>query len=226
MLREQAPRLEQALALGRRFSVEHFEASFSRHPLLQHLAQRLVWCAYDGDARVATFGVTPDEYLDLDDRPLTLDSRFSIGLLHPIEATEDELRRWGDRLADHRVVQPFAQLARPIHRLTDAERASSTLTRFAGRVVPTGKVLGLDRRGWRRGASEQGGRVYAWQKELGEHLVVLPLDPGIYLGAPLDEPRQTLGAVVVTSEGSTRASADLSELQASELLADLEDLTS
>ncbi|MCU0671307.1 MAG: DUF4132 domain-containing protein, partial [Myxococcota bacterium] len=38
VLREQAPRLEQALAQGRRFSVEHFEASFSRHPLLQHLA--------------------------------------------------------------------------------------------------------------------------------------------------------------------------------------------
>lgn len=226
VLREQAPRLEQALALGRRFSVEHFEASFSRHPLLQHLAQRLVWCAYDGDTRVATFGVTPDEYLDLDDRPLTFDARLSIGLLHPIEATEDELRRWGDRLADHRVVQPFAQLARPIHRLTDTERTSSTLTRFAGRVVPTGKVLGLDRRGWRRDASEQGGRVYAWQKELGDLVVVLPLDPGIYLGAPLDEPRQTLGPVSLTNEDTPRIWGDLSALHTSELLADLEDLTS
>jgi hypothetical protein len=225
VLREQAPRLEQALAQGRRFSVEHFEASFSRHPLLQHLAQRLVWCAYDGDTRVVTFGVTPDEYLDLDDRPLTLDPRFSIGLLHPIEASDDELRRWGDRLADHCVVQPFAQLARPLHRLTDTERAAPTLMRFAGRVVPTGKVLGLDRRGWRRDASEQGGRVYAWQKELGDLVVVLPLEPGVYLGAPLDEPRQTLGPVAVTSEGTTRPWADLSALQASEVLADLEDLT-
>jgi hypothetical protein len=226
VLREQAPRLEQALALGRRFSVEHFEASFARHPLLQHLAQRLVWCAYEGDTRVATFGVTPDEYLDLDDHPLTLDARLSIGLLHPIEATEDELRRWGDRLADHRVVQPFPQLARPLHRLTDTERGSPTLTRFSGRVVPTGKVLGLDRRGWRRDASEQGGRVYAWQKELGDLVVVLPLDPGIYLGAPLDEPNQTLGPVSLTSEDIPRNWSDLSPLQASELLADLEDLTS
>lgn len=226
VLREQAPRLEQALAQGRRFSVEHFEASFSRHPLLQHLAQRLVWCAYDGDTRVATFGVTPDEYLDLDDRPLTFDARFSIGLLHPIEADDDELRRWGDRLADHRVVQPFAQLARPLHRLTDTERASPTLARFAGRVVPTGKVLGLDRRGWRRDASEQGGRVYAWQKELGDLVAVLPLDPGIYLGAPLDEPRQTLGPVSLTNEDTPKNWSDLSPLQASELFADLEDLTS
>ncbi|MBX3248372.1 MAG: DUF4132 domain-containing protein [Myxococcales bacterium] len=230
-LREQAPRLEQALALGRRFSVEHFEASFARHPLLQHLAQRLVWCAYDGDTRVATFGVTPDEYLDLDDRPYTPNPRFSIGLLHPIEATEDEVRRWGDRLADYRVVQPFPQLARSIHRLTDTERASLTLMRFAGRVVPTGKILGLDRRGWRRDASEQGGRVYAWQKDLGELVVVLPLDPGVYLGAPLDEPQQTLGPVRLTNESLTNEDApevwgDLSPVQVSELLADLEDLSS
>ena len=224
VLREQAPRLERTLAQGRRFSSDHFEASFSRHPLLQHLAQRLVWCAYDGDSRVTTFGVTPDEYLDLDDRPITLEPRFTIGLLHPIEASDDELRCWGDRLTDHRIVQPFAQLSRPVHRLTEGERASSTLARFQGRVVPTGKVLGLDRRGWRRDASEQGGRVYFWQKELGELVATLPLDPGIYLGAPLDEPEQTLGPVALMQGESAVAWSDLSPLQASELVADLGEL--
>ncbi len=213
VLREQSPRLERALADGRRFSVEHFESSFSRHPLLQHLAQRLVWCAYDGDTRVATFGVTPDEYLELDDRPLTLDARLSIGLLHPLETTADELQRWGDRLADHRVVQPFPQLSRPHHRLTDEERASPRLTRFAGREVPTGKILGLDRRGWRRDASEQGGRVYASQKELGDDLIaVLPLDPGVYLGAPLEDPSQRLGPLALRSESASHRWADLSPL--------------
>jgi hypothetical protein len=69
--------------------------------------------------------------------------------------------------------------------------------------------------------------VYAWQKELGDDLlVVLPLDPGIYLGAPLDEPNQTLGPVSLTSEDTPRNWSDWSPLQASELLADLEDLTS
>ncbi len=55
--------------------------------------------------------------------------------------------------------------------------------------------------------------------------MVLPLDPGVYLGSPLDEPRQTLGPVSLTNEDIPKFWGDLSHLQASELLADLDDLT-
>ncbi|MCA9612622.1 MAG: DUF4132 domain-containing protein [Myxococcales bacterium] len=225
VLREQAPRFEQMLVEGRRVSTEHFEASFSRHPLLQHLAQRLVWVAFDGETRVTSFAVTLDEYLDAEDRPITLAPKWQIALLHPIDADANELSAWGDRLSDYRIVQPFPQLSRSVFRLQKDERDATALTRFAGRVVPTGKVLGLDRLGWVRDASEQGGRVWAWQKSFGRHVVTLPLDPGVYLGSPMDDPEQTLGPLGLSRGDEALTFGTLTALQSSELLRDLEELT-
>ncbi|MCB9600444.1 MAG: DUF4132 domain-containing protein [Sandaracinus sp.] len=225
VLREQAPRFEQMLSEGRRVSTEHFEASFSRHPLLQHLAHRLVWVAFEGETRVTTFAVTLDEYLDLEDRPIELTPAWQIGLLHPIDASPDELSRWGDRLSDYRIVQPFPQLARSVFRLHDDEREATALSRFAGRVVPTGKVLGLDRLGWMRDAGEQGGRVWAWRRSFGRVVATLPLDPGVYLGAPMDDPEQTLGPLGLSRGDDAVAFESLTPLQTSELLRDLEELT-
>ena len=43
----------------------------------------------------------------------------------------------------------------------------------------------------------QGGRVHAWQKVTRIATALLTLEPGIYLGAPQDDPRQTLGPILV-----------------------------
>ena len=52
--------------------------------------------------------------------------------------------------------QPFPQLGREVCTLAPAGRV---LTRFRGRVAPTGRVPGLERRGWRPGdAGADGGR--------------------------------------------------------------------
>ena len=58
---------------------------------------------------------------------------------------------WGEVLEDYELLQPFPQLARPVHHLTDAERMARRLRRHEGAVVPVGRMLGLTNQGWERG---------------------------------------------------------------------------
>jgi hypothetical protein len=81
---------------------------------------------------------------------------------------------------DYELLQPFDQLGRSVHSLTDEERASDNLTRFLGIDVPVGKVFSLERRGWQRGRPQDAG-VQQWiSRPLpGGGSVTVSLDPGI-----------------------------------------------
>ena len=57
------------------------------------------------------------------------------------------------------LLQPFVQLGRDTHRLSEVERAGSPSARWLHHKVPTGKVMGLTSRGWQRGAAQDGGWV-------------------------------------------------------------------
>jgi hypothetical protein len=93
-------------------------------------------------------------------------------------------------------------------------------------------VLALDRLGWVRTDPIQGGRVHAWQKVTRAATALLTLEPGIYLGAPQDDPRQTLGPILVLAprdeDGETIlepvAIGSLDHVFFSELVRDLETL--
>lgn len=102
--------------------------------------------------------------------------------------------------------------------------------------MPTGKVLGLERRGWQRGVPQDAG-VERWiSKRLGdEQYLVIALDTGIAVGVVDMFPDQTLETVWLGSEPGNhyhwgRRSyplrfGDLDPVTVSELIADLTELT-
>lgn len=79
--------------------------------------------------------------------------------MHRLDLDDAAAGAWGQIFADYEVLQPFAQLSREVARLTDAEKAAAKIERAVGLEVPTGKVLGLDTRGWRRGPPQDAGVV-------------------------------------------------------------------
>jgi hypothetical protein len=129
-------------------------------------------------------------------------------------------------------LQPFPQLAREVHALTDDERDSPTLARYQGLAVPAVKVLALQRRGWVRGQTHDGG-VQGWVYRVvaGGRAVVVALEPGLYPGSAAASPDQTIGEIWLGSHpsGAWQRTGDLrfgelDTVTASELLRDLREL--
>ncbi|GAA2450400.1 hypothetical protein GCM10010191_80390 [Actinomadura vinacea] len=224
---DQIQRLETAMVTGRRWTPEEFQAYFAGHPLIWHIARRLVWLA---DGR--SFRIAEDRtFADVEDAAFTPSPSAEIGIAHPLHLGE-ELAAWSEVFADYEITQPFPQLGRAVHALTDAERGAGRLARFEGVTVPTGKVLGLTRHGWERGAPQDGGVEHGISLRVAEkRYIVIDLNPGIAVGAIDIFPEQELREVVIATSsyayGSTvgRTFGELDPVTASEVLAVLTDLT-
>ncbi|MFC5286295.1 DUF4132 domain-containing protein [Actinokineospora guangxiensis] len=230
---DQIRRLEQAMVTLRRWSAEEFSELFVAHPLLWHVVRRLVWAAYTEDGAVG-FRVAEDRSLaDSDDETFTLPEGAVIGVAHPLHLGES-LAAWAEVFADYEILQPFPQLGRPMHALTDDERAATDLKRFENGKASTGRVLTLVRRGWERGTPQDAG-VEPWiLKPLADgRVVVVDLDPGIAVGDVMALPDQEVRAVYIDSSGqgyywganrSAHTFASLDPVVESELIADLNEV--
>ena len=231
---DQIRRLERAMVTGRRWTAAEHRALFIEHPLVRHLARRLVWATFDDDDQpTGFFRIAEDQTLaGPTDAELTLADDAVVGVAHPIHLGET-LGVWSDVFADYEVLQPFPQLGREVLPLTAAERRSRVLRRFTGLKVPTGKVLGLAHRGWVRGAPQDNGASFVTCKLLpGGHAVVVDLAPGIIAGETMMFPEQTIGGVwlndgpaVYDNPKGNLAFDSLDAITASEMLRDLESLS-
>ena len=224
-------RLELAMCSERRWAEDVFRPFLLEHPLLVHLVRRLVWGAYDpkSGALRASFRVAEDSsFADEKDAPFSLPDGSSIGIVHRLALDDRTAAAWGQVLSDYELIQPFEQLARSIIRPDDAEAKATALTRVKGLKVPTGKVLGLDANGWRRGPPQDAGVVCWYEKPIADGLIVsMDLDPGIFTGMVSESPEQTLGEVTLTKDGYQKSGATFGELGAivfSELARDLDSL--
>jgi hypothetical protein len=195
---DQVRRLEQAMVTQRRWTGAAFRQFFTGHPLLRHLVRRLVWVRFDGDGRPGGgLRLAEDGSLaGVTDETVTLGDAEQVGIAHPLHLGDD-LAAWSEVFADYEILQPFPQLGRGVEPLTP-ERAAG----LVGRKAPSTALLGLERRGWRRGSPQDAG-VQGWfERDVpgGQHLV-LAIDPGIAVGAIDVLGDQTVEAIFVAPAG-------------------------
>ncbi|HLL54199.1 MAG TPA: DUF4132 domain-containing protein, partial [Myxococcaceae bacterium] len=179
-------RMELGMCGRRRWDAETFRLFFVQHPLLVHIVRRLVWGVYGEDGKMkATFRVAEDRtFSDAEDDTFTLPDDARVGLPHAMELDETVAGAWGQLLADYELLQPFPQLGRPVYTLKPEEAGAMSLARVKGVKVPTGKVLGLEARGWCCGSPQDAGIVCWMEKRLGDdRMMTLGLDPGLYTGS-------------------------------------------
>ncbi|WP_051778394.1 DUF4132 domain-containing protein [Kitasatospora phosalacinea] len=228
---DQTVRLEAAMVAERTWTTDEFTDLLVAHPLLGHLVRRLVWTADHTAFRVAE----DRTFADVHDQSFALPRDATVRLVHPLRLAPAELAAWAELFADYEIVQPFPQLGRPVAALTAEEAAGHRLHRFEKHTVPTSRILGLTKRGWRRGEPQDAGLEWWFHKPLpnGRHLVV-EIRPGIAVGLPNEYDEQALEAVWLddalgrywpNSRDYRQRLGDLGPVAVSELLADLQELT-
>lgn len=226
----QVMRLEASMIERRRWSAADFQLFFVEHPLMRHLAARVIWGLYDAQGTLTgALRIAEDWTLaDADDALLTLPDDATVGIAHVLEMPPALLSAFGQILADYEMLQPFKQLSRETYALTDAERASAKIVRFADKVVATGSVMGLVNRGWERGQAQDAGWVGWFSKAVGDGLEVqLELDPGTIVGDLSYEPKQRIPQIVLRKRGTWNTEGlvpfgQLPAIIASEVLRDAE----
>ncbi|MFI5938529.1 DUF4132 domain-containing protein [Actinoplanes sp. NPDC051494] len=229
-------RLERAMVTGRRWTGAEFRQLFVEHPLVWHIVRRIVWGTYDGSGTLTgAIRVAEDRsFSTVEDDATTLADDASVGVAHPLQLA-DALPDWVEVFADYEILQPFPQLSRQTFALTAEEAAGSRLTRFEGITVPTGKVIGLERRGWRREQPQDAGIQGRIELDVdAKRQVVIDLDPGIAVGAMDIFPEQKLDMIFLWDGTGSRwgarneGHAPLTGLDAvlvSEVIRDLTEIT-
>ncbi|MBA2541358.1 MAG: DUF4132 domain-containing protein, partial [Deltaproteobacteria bacterium] len=206
--RSQTARLEQMMADGHRMPYAHFSEIYLMHSLIRNLARSLVWGAYRDGVLERAFAIAADGPVDLAGAPIELAIEAKYGVVHPVELTAEARAAWTKRFPG----QPVAQLSRDVFSADNAAVVSLVLAGWIGKLVRTAGLLELQRRGWRRGESPQGGRYYTIERAGVGWSAELAFAPGIYLGNPTEEPTQTLEGVAFFAEPTVPA-AVLSEIQ-------------
>ena len=215
----QIARLERALITQRAWTIDAFCTYIVGHPLLMHLARRLVW-SVDG----AAFRVAEDRsFADLDDAAFTLPSGAAsrLRLAHPAHLSENDRLRWSERFSDYRIVQPFPQLGRPVLALDPGDREGTQLASLEGTRVPWHRVAKLLRQGFRDASADSVLHSLSQRLPFGPTLS-LSLNPGLSRADISHSGEQTLASVRV--HGIARL-GDLDAVAQSELLLTLAPLT-
>ena len=151
----QRARLERALSSGRDFARAQVGALHAR-AYLAPLVAALVWAARAPSGALGPAFVLGEDgrLLDVDGDEVILAPDARVVVAHPIELGPERLAAWGERLADDELVQPFAQLARPVvaggPREGDTIEAPASDPRDA-RVL----TAALAARGWTRGEPDE-----------------------------------------------------------------------
>ncbi len=164
----QKARLESVLMNDRKWSVEGWEKLFVKNAVMHGFAIGLIWGLYDESGKLTeTFRYTEEgSFNTADDDELTLPENGRIGLVHPLELTEEQIAQWTEQLEDYEIAQPFCQLARKVYRMTDDERRASAVMRFSGIGLNSLSLIGkLTKIGWYKGQAEDAGFFYYFYRE-------------------------------------------------------------
>jgi uncharacterized protein DUF4132/HEAT repeat protein len=186
VVKAQVLRLENLMVRQHRWEASRWNKLFPVHPLLLPLAARIVWGAYnDSGTLQLTFRALEDRtFTQASDEPCAFPKAGTIGIVHPLELSEEDRRAWQTHLADYEITPPFPQMERPVVLLTPDRADKKALTDYAGININGMTFKGrADRLGWSRGSVIDAGGISSYAKSFPAAGVdvFLGLD-GMYIG--------------------------------------------
>ena len=182
---------------GRRWRTSEWTRLLRDHPLLVSFTRRLVWGVYsDTGALIKAFRTADDRTLLTRDGETTLEADDTIGLVHPLHLDDDARARWSESLADYEIIQPFAQLGRPVFHVEATERESTMTARFATSRFKSGFCATCSC------AQAGSATAHCYAKEYERYFptddvwAIATMDPGVQAGsATYEEYDQTIASI-------------------------------
>jgi hypothetical protein len=185
-------RLENLMVRQHRWPVSRWRELFLDNPVLfGPFATRLVWGRYDDSGALrGTFRALEDRtFTGPADEPFTLPDTGSVGIVHPLELSDEALAAWRAHLADYEVEPPFPQLERPIARVDGSKREVRMSRDLVGTSLNAMTFRGrAEKLGWTRGSGMDAGFVVAYRKVFpGAGVESYVRLDGLYMGIDMDE---------------------------------------
>lgn len=163
----QRSRLEYVLMCDRKWTSENWEKLFVGNAVMHCFAVGLIWGIYENCSLKDTFRYMDDgSFTTADGDEFTLPNDAQIGLVHPLELTEEQIAVWKEQLSDYELTQPFDQLGRMVFRPEDKELQCNSLTRFEDTTVNSVAMINkMTKNGWYKGDAEDAGYFYYFYRE-------------------------------------------------------------
>jgi len=184
VVKTQTTRLEQAMITGRRWNRGQFEKTMVEHPLMRHIAQRVIWAAFDEDDKVqGTFRITEElGFAGYDDDEFDISECDEFGVVHPLEIPEKSREHWSKTIVDYEIHPPFEQMNRKTYK---PEKKAATSLEFKDTELPPGWFRGhMNRRQWVKARPEESGMIRSYTKtfDVARVTAEMGLNPGIHAG--------------------------------------------
>lgn len=149
----QKQRLEYVLMCDRRWTCKNWKNLFVKNPIMHCFAIGLIWGIYEGAELKESFRYMDDgSFTNIEEDEIQLPENALIGLVHPIELSEEQKNAWIEQLSDYEITQPFNQLARKCFKPTPEELNMDKITRFDGISIGNYTLRSkLTKQGWSTG---------------------------------------------------------------------------
>lgn len=207
IVKSQSDRMEQYLVTQRKWPAERWRAFFMGNPVMFTYAVRLVWGIYDENNKLLqTFLCLEDQSLiDRVGNEPELPEQGRIGMVHPLELTQEEINYWKNELLELGISPVFPQLDRLVFPLPVEERHKTMVVDFKGiRLIDYTFAGQMNRKGWFRGSVIDGGMVSSYRKDFSYAGVTAILIQQGELSVGLMGGTAELGDLLFVSSGSVK----------------------
>lgn len=163
----QKARLETALSVERKWSIENWNNLFVKNPIMHQFAISLIWGFYENENLIETFRYMEDGSFNTEDEEeFQMPQQGKIGLVHPIELSKQSIENWHQQLEDYEITQSIEQLDREVFKVMEEEKNQKSLERFGGYIMNgltlSGKLIPNN---WVRGSILDAGSFFNFYYE-------------------------------------------------------------
>jgi Domain of unknown function (DUF4132) len=183
LISAQRARLYAAMCSERVWTADAFAAVYLSHPVMKHVAARLLLQVTYADGPSQVCRPSGDgSYVDDVDSTIVIPGDSKVRLAHSAHLTPDEEARWGRHCSDYEVVPFFGQLGRKRFELNGLNTNETRIP--SSHTINSFKLRGLATRlGFDRGPTGDGGHVYSYEQRLPSlGLSVVIAHSSVYLG--------------------------------------------
>jgi hypothetical protein len=166
VVRAQSGRLEQYMVLQRRWQKEAWEGFFLNNPVMFVYAMQIIWGEYDaqGQLQQSFYCAEDSSLLNVEDEEVVLNEEGFVGMIHPMQLSEEQKKQWKSKLFQLGISTAFEQLQRPVHQLDEKDRERFFLNSFDRKIEARQAVGYFEKLGWQRGSVVDSGMVSAYRK--------------------------------------------------------------